>query len=84
MRSKTLGESDRFSDVDGIKSTIGQDVDSRMKGGFLFSRLGLDYFVTNRTTLSAAGIIGQGKFNPSENIDINTMRGSVNNYSNRI
>ncbi len=84
MRSKTLGESDRFSDVDGIKSTIGQDVDSRMKGGFLFSRLGLDYFVTNRTTLSAAGIIGQGKFNPSENIDINTMRGSVNTYSNRI
>ncbi|WP_188771346.1 outer membrane beta-barrel family protein [Emticicia aquatilis] len=84
MRSKTIGESDRFSDVDGIKSTIGQDVDSRMKGGFLFSRLGLDYFVTNRTTLSAAGIIGQGKFNPSENIDINTLRGSINTYSNRI
>lgn len=84
MRSKTLGESDRFSDVDGIKSTIAQDVDSRMKGGFLFSRIGLDYFVTNRTTLSAAGIIGQGKFNPSENIDINTLRGSANTYSNRI
>lgn len=84
MRSKTLGESDRFSDVDGIKSTIAQDVDSRMKGGFLFSRLGLDYFVTNRTTLSAAGIIGQGKFAPSENIDINTLRGSASSFSNRI
>ncbi|WP_238806826.1 outer membrane beta-barrel family protein [Emticicia aquatica] len=84
MRSKTLGESDRFSDVDGLKSTINQDVDSRMKGGFFFTRLGLDYFVTNRTTLSAAGIIGQGKFNPSENIDINTLRGSVSSYSNRI
>lgn len=84
MRSKTLGESDRFSDVDGIKSTIAQDVDSRMKGGFLFSRIGLDYFVTNRTTLSAAGIIGQGKFTPNENIDINTLRGSASSYSNRI
>lgn len=84
MRSKTLGESDRFSDVDGLQSTIAQDVDSRMKGGFLFSRLGLDYFVTNRTTLSAAGIIGQGKFAPNENIDINTMRGSASSYSNRI
>lgn len=84
MRSKTVGESDRFSDVDGIKSTIAQDVDSRMKGGFLFSRIGLDYFVTNRTTLSAAGIIGQGKFTPSENIDINTLRGSASSYSNRI
>lgn len=84
MRGKTIGESSRMSDINNTTSTILQDVDSRNKGGFLFTRLGLDYFITNRTTLSAAGIIGRGKFNPSEDIDINTLRGTANTYSNRI
>ncbi len=40
------------------------------KGSFGFARAGLDYFVTNRTTLSIAGNFARGQFKPYTNSDI--------------
>lgn len=41
-------------------------------GGFLFGKLGIDYFLSNRTTLSLTGIKVHGEFNPNEAISIST------------
>lgn len=38
---------------------------SKSDGTFMFGRLGLDYFVTNRTTLSLSGIKVHGEFKPN-------------------
>ncbi|MBX2925055.1 MAG: TonB-dependent receptor [Chitinophagaceae bacterium] len=71
MRNKTTGTVDRYNQGDTAVN-IFQDNLSKTKGGFLFGKLGLDYFVTNRTTLSAGIIRVHGKFIPNETIDIQT------------
>ncbi len=38
----------------------------------MFGKVGLDYFVTNKTTLSISGIKVHGEFKPNETIDITT------------
>ncbi|HVX28144.1 MAG TPA: outer membrane beta-barrel family protein [Parafilimonas sp.] len=42
-----------------------QSTVSKNDGTFMFGRLGLDYFVTNRTTLSLSGIKVHGEFQPN-------------------
>ncbi len=49
-----------------------QNTESKNNGAFMFGRLGLDYFVTNRTTLSLAGIRVHGEFKPTTVSDITT------------
>ena len=53
----------------------------------MFGRIGMDYFMTNRTTLSLAGIKVHGEFKPTETININTdslfSSGKVSSYSDR-
>ena len=54
----------------------------------MFGRIGMDYFMTNRTTLSVAGIKVHGEFKPTETINIITdslfSSGKVSSYSDRI
>ena len=45
---------------------------NRTNGDFMFGRLGLDYFVTNKTTLSISGIKVHGEFKPNATTDITT------------
>jgi len=45
---------------------------NRTSGQFVFARIGLDYFITNRTTLSIGGIRVHGQFDPKETINILT------------
>ncbi|MBC8034057.1 MAG: TonB-dependent receptor [Chitinophagaceae bacterium] len=71
MRNRTDGTTMRNNYGDTTVS-IFQGNDNRTNGGFLFGRLGFDYFITNRTTLSAAGIKVHGRFKPRETIDIST------------
>jgi len=71
MRNKTFGTVDRYNQG-STDVNIFQDNLNKTKGGFLFGKVGLDYFVTNRTTLSASVIRVQGKFRPNETIDIRT------------
>lgn len=83
-KSNTTGYSNRESSISDINSIINQDISSKVNGGFSFGRLGFDYFVTNRTTLSASGTLVLGKFKPTEDILIsNTTNGFLTN-SNRL
>ncbi|MBN8787617.1 MAG: TonB-dependent receptor [Terrimonas sp.] len=71
MRNRTTGTVDRHN-LGDIPVNIFQDNLNKTKGGFLFGKVGLDYFVSNRTTISASVIRVHGKFKPSETIDIKT------------
>lgn len=84
IRNNTTGYSNRASSISDINSIINQDISSKTKGGFSFGRVGLDYFVTNRTTLSVSGVMVYGKFNPTENINISNITNNILTNSNRL
>ncbi len=69
-------------------TSVYQDNFNQTKGSFIFGKVGLDYFVTNHTTLSLSGIKVHGEFNPYEKIDINTdslySSGKISSASERI
>ncbi|HVI44063.1 MAG TPA: TonB-dependent receptor [Chitinophaga sp.] len=69
MKSRTTGYTDRHN-LGTPASNIYQDNYNKTDGGFVFGKLGLDYFVTNRTTLSVSGIKVHGAMDPTENINI--------------
>ena len=71
MRNKSTGTTDRLNFAD-TQTHVFQNNDNRTKGAFVFGKVGLDYYVTNRATLSLSGIKVHGQFNPSEMIDITT------------
>ena len=87
MKNHSTGTTDRTNFGDTM-THISQVNDNKTNGGFAFGRIGLDYFVTNRTTLSLAGIKVHGQFKPNEVIDITTdslyPSGTVSSYSQRI
>lgn len=64
---------------------VNQNGRTNMSGGFLFGRAGLDYFVTNRTTLSLGYIKVHGSFKPKETlkIDSSLADGQYLSYSER-
>lgn len=72
MKSRTNGNTDRFNFGDDPATRIQQDNSNRSNGGFAFGKIGVDWFATNRTTLSISGIKVHGQFKPEENITINT------------
>ena len=72
MKGVTTGFTDRLNYVDTPQTSINQSNYNKTKGAFVFGRAGLDYFITNRTTLSFAGFKVHGEFNPYEFININT------------
>jgi ferric enterobactin receptor len=77
-RNYTTAQTERFDRYSEPNMMTFQDDVNRTRGGFGFGRLGLDYFVTNRTTLSVAGVKVHGEFKPDDRIDIttDTMRAS--------
>ncbi|WP_212006166.1 outer membrane beta-barrel family protein [Chitinophaga sp. HK235] len=72
MKSRTNGTTDRDNFGDNPVTRILQSNSNKTNGGFAFGKVGVDWFATNRTTLSVSGIKVHGEFNPSEVIDINT------------
>jgi outer membrane receptor protein involved in Fe transport len=72
MRNRLTGTNERtdFS-TDPDQYTFQDDV-NQTRGGFAFGRIGLDYFVTNRTTLSLGFVKVHGQFRPDDNLDITT------------
>lgn len=88
MRNRTAGTTDRLN-LGDTGTHVFQNNLNKTHGGFLFGRAGLDYFVTNKTTLSLSGVKVHGEFKPNETIDINTdslfSNGDMkNNYSQRV
>jgi outer membrane receptor for ferrienterochelin and colicin len=84
MRTNTEGDSHRTSTINGIESTVDQDIEGKTKGMITFGRLGVDYDLSPKTTLSVAGVLVQGKFKPNENSSILTTSGNSESRSDRI
>jgi ferric enterobactin receptor len=67
MKNNTTGYTDRTNLGDTLTKVSQSDI-SKMNGAFVFGKLGLDYYVTNRATISLGLIKVHGKFNPDETI----------------
>jgi ferric enterobactin receptor len=71
MNGKTIGNTDRYTYLGDTTRLLQQDL-QRNKGHFLFGQIGLDWFVSNKTTLSASYIRVHGAFNPTDFSQIQT------------
>jgi ferric enterobactin receptor len=86
-KGRTTGTTDRINLQDVPQTSIFQNNFNKTTGGFLFGKLGLDYFITNRTTISFSGIKVHGEFSPNEIIGITTdslfNSGKISQFSQR-
>lgn len=86
-KSRVTGTTDRLNLFDNPQTTVSQNNNNKTSGGFMFGRIGLDYFATNRTTFSIAGIKVHGEFKPNETISTLTdsllNNGKTSSYSER-
>ena len=62
-KGRTTGTTERINLLDVPQTSVFQNNYNKTNGGFLFAKLGVDYFITNRTTLSLSGIKVHGQFN---------------------
>lgn len=84
MNPKTVGNTDRYSYLaDPLKAgttdtshIIQQDL-ARQKGHFMFGQIGADYFISNKTTVSASYIRVDGSFKPT---DVSQIQSSTLSY----
>jgi ferric enterobactin receptor len=85
-RGITQGITDRTNIAD-TPSTLHQTDNNRNNGAFIFGSVGLDYFISNRTTLSASVIKVHGQFKPLDYLHYTTdslyNTGTVSSYSER-
>ena len=63
-KSISTGFTERYNILDQPNTLLHQDDRNVSKGSFKFFRAGMDYFITNRNTLSISGSMGGGKFRP--------------------
>ena len=71
LDGKTTGNTDRYTYL-GDTTRLQQSDLQRNKGHFLFGQIGLDWFVSNKTTLSASYIRVHGSFAPTDMSQIQT------------
>jgi ferric enterobactin receptor len=85
MNGKTVGNTDRYTYLSDTTTHLLQGDLSRNKGHFMFGQIGADWFVTNKTTLSASYIRVGGAFTPTDvsNIFTDSYSGTwdTTNYS---
>lgn len=74
-KSISDGNTERLSLIDVPNNILYQTDRSIMNGNMMFGRAGIDYFITNRSTLSASINLGGGRFKPSteSNLLIDTL-----------
>ncbi len=87
MNGKTNGVTDRLSLTDTPQTSIHQTDYDRNKGQFMFARFGVDYFISNRNTISLTGFKVHGEFKPTSVLNITNdslyNTGTVSDYSER-
>jgi ferric enterobactin receptor len=87
-KSRTTGTTERLNLFEAPKTSIDQSNYNKTTGQFIFGRIGMDYFASNRTTLSVGAIRVHGEFKPNEIINIATdslySSGTVKTGSQRI
>lgn len=82
-KGRSTGTTDQVNLYQTPITTINQDNAARNNGGFAFGKIGFDYFVTNRTTLSLNGIKVHGNFKSTDVINSDITKGSVINFADR-
>ena len=87
-KSRSTGETERQNLFEDPQTSVFQNNSNKTSGAFVFGRLGFDYFMTNRTTLSLSGIRVHGEFKPYELMNSRTDSlydtGTKSVYSERI
>ena len=71
MNGKTIGNTTRYTYLGDTTRLLQQDL-SRNKGQFMFGQIGADWFISNKTTLSASYIKVHGAFKPTDVSQIQT------------
>src|SRR4030095_16421114 len=71
-KSISTGFTDRETNTPNSKTILHQEDRNVSKGSFRFFRAGMDYFITNRNTLSISGGLGGGKFRPENRTQLLT------------
>ena len=66
MKNQNEGSTDIRNLLTAPNLLVSQDNKTKMDNQFVFGRVGVDYFATNRTTLSLSGMRVQGKFSPND------------------
>lgn len=66
MKNRNTSSTDITSLLSSPSVLINQNGTTKMNGGFLFGRAGVDYFATNNLTLSLSAIKVHGEFSPND------------------
>lgn len=72
MRNRATGTTDRQTFGDLPTHVFQNNVDNN-NGAFEFGRIGLDYYVSNNTTLSLSGVKVHGAFKPNSSITSDSL-----------
>jgi len=88
MKNITTGTTDQFNLFETPQRSIYQESYNKTAGAFVFGKLGLDYFVSNKNTLSlngikVNGIKVHGSFNPADAISSVITSGNATAFADR-
>ncbi len=83
MKGITIGTTDQVNYFETPERQIHQDDNNKNKGAFIFGKLGFDYFISNRTTLSLNAVKVHGEFKPSDIISSTIASNNTTTYANR-
>jgi hypothetical protein len=85
MRNRNTSSTDVRSFLSSPNILVDQNGKTRMNGGFLFGRVGLDYFATNRTSFFIGATKVHGSFKPGDVLKTDSAYdgGSYISYSER-
>jgi len=72
MNPRTIGSTNRTTNINDTTFHLLQSDLQRSPGHFLFGQIGLDWFITNKTTLSGSYIRVGGNFKPTDLTHIQT------------
>jgi outer membrane receptor protein involved in Fe transport len=72
MKDKTTGTTERLNLTTLPQTSIYQSNVEKNSGTMLFGKMGIDYFMNNKTTFSLEGIRVHGTFKPTGLLDMNT------------
>lgn len=65
MKNRSIGTTNIRSLLTSPDLLVDQNSKTRMNGGFIFGRVGVDYFATNRMTFSIGAVRVHGEFEPN-------------------
>ncbi len=84
MHNRATGTTNRVTFGNDPTHVYQTNID-KTTGAFIFGRLGLDYFVSNRTTISLAGIKVHGQFKPNSDITTDSLdnNDAIYNFADR-